>query len=478
MASDRGPGADDPQLKRLREAKARFGEELLRVPGVHGIGIGFKRTGGKRTKQLALVVHVHRKLPKEELRPAELLPDRLEFRSREDGDAVSAPIDVREAIPPVPEVRCQTCDVNFAARVRPVPGGFSFGLASQAGGTLGGWVWDDTNDQIAMISNHHVLGGTANAQVIQPSIGDGGSSPADNFGRVVRAGTLDVSIARPTDADDIDLSIPCSTEAVFEIAYPYVGMEVEKAGQTTGLTCGLVDLIDYDSGHYGSRSDIWIDGDGSDFSMAGDSGSLYVERSHPDGRSWKRVVGIHWGGSGDDGIGHPMGAVMADVNAITVCSGLFRALIEAINGRDGEREAEEATGGRGGWPRRSNAKIGLARDLEQRLLGGVASDVSDLIHTHRVPIARVLLTGDGRRAALALLAPVLAGAVTTDDVLDHRIDETDLANARRLLKVARRIQPDVKAVAEFAEPLMNAALGRTIGELLEPDEDSTKPRME
>ena len=65
-------------------------------------------------------------------------------------------------------------------------------------------------------------------------------------------------------------------------------MVIQKTGQTTGLTCGIVELIDYDSSHYGSHDDLWIDGDGADFSQGGDSGSLYLERVHPQGQPWRR----------------------------------------------------------------------------------------------------------------------------------------------------------------------------------------------
>ena len=479
MATTRVPRPDDQQLRRLREAKLRFRDEILRIPGVHGIGIGYRQRRGRNTTELALVVHVERKRPKRELVPSELLPERLTFQSRDEKAEISVPVDVREAPRPVPEVACDPCDVNFGSRVRPVPGGFSVGLATQPGGTLGGWVWDDVNDQIVLISNHHVLGGVVNAQVIQPSIGDGGSSPVDNFGRVVRAGTLDVSLARATNGSDVETEIRCVTDGVYEIADPHLGMEVEKAGQTTGLTCGLVDLIDYDSGHYGSHNDVWIDGDGADFSNAGDSGALYVERVHPDGRSFKRVIGIHWGGSGNDGVGHPIRAVLEDVNATTICAGLFKALIESIFQRQ-EAEAESAeASARLARPRRDVVRVGLARDLERRLRSTKAgAEVVDLVHDQRASIVRVLMDGDGRRAALAMLEPVLSQAVTTDDVLDHRVDDADLKNAGRLLTVARRIQPEAADLVAFAEPLLGAALGRTIGELIGMAEAAGKPRPE
>jgi hypothetical protein len=102
----------------------------------------------------------------------------------------------------------------------------------------------------------------------------------------------------------------------------------------------LVELIDYDSSHYGSHNDIWVDGDGNDFSMGGDSGSLYLERTNPDGNTWRRVVGIHWGGAGNDGVGHPIRAVFDNLDLTTICSGFFSQLFASVF----ETETQAATG--------------------------------------------------------------------------------------------------------------------------------------
>ena len=256
-------------------------------------------------------------------------------------------VDVVERPIPVPEVACGSCSADLEDLVRPVPGGYSGGppTSVSTGGTLGGWVWDNVTDQAVVISNDHVFGGTAGTDISQPSTFDGGSLPTDRIADVLRAGSLDVSIAAPVDDDVADYAIECGGPGVYEIADATVGMIVQKTGQTTGLTCGIVELIDYDSGHYGSENDLWIDGDGDDFSMGGDSGSLYLEQTHPDGAAWRRVVGIHWGGSGDDGVGHPIQAVFDDLDLSTICSGLIGQLIESMFAR-----SARATSWRRGGP--------------------------------------------------------------------------------------------------------------------------------
>jgi hypothetical protein len=439
-------------LRHLREAKAAFGRSLLAIPGVHGIGIGYKRKGRRKTRTLALVLHVHRKRPEAEIEPSHRIPPRLEFFSTSANKRLTVVTDVVEKAPPQPEA-CGRCDTDLGARVRPVAGGFSFGLATQPGGTLGGYVWDQTTKQVVFLSNHHVIGGTATATVIQPSIGDGGASPADDFGKVLRAGTLDASIGTVTRASDQELEIECSSPGVFEIADGALEMPLEKVGQTTGLTCGVVELIDYDSNHYGSHADLWIDGAGSDFSNPGDSGSLYVERTHPEGRRWKRVVGIHWGGSGNDGVGHPIRAVFNDLNLTTLCDGIITSIIESIF----EAEAEPALA------LAPRLHAGIARDFEAAIRESkVGGKALALLREHRVGAVTFLSSGDGRRVTLAALAPILRGKLTVDEILAHKLTAADVRNWQRVLEVAGRVRPKARGLLEFGVRLLERVQGRTL----------------
>ncbi|MDQ3981613.1 MAG: S1 family peptidase [Actinomycetota bacterium] len=464
--------AEGAALARVREAKAVHARRLLAHPDVHGIGVGFKEVGGKKTRELAVVVHVHRKRPKEQIARTQLLPRTLTIFSKDEGGEVEVPVDVREKPVPVPEVDCGTCDEDLGGRFRPVGGGCSGGLTDVAGGTLGGWVWDNEGEQLVLISNEHVLGSTAGATVIQPSIGDGGTSPDDDIGSVVRAGTLDVAIAAPSNGDLIDANIICSGPAVFETVAATLEMEVEKVGQTTGLTCGFVELIDYDSGHHGSSNDLWINGDGSDFSQGGDSGSLYVERVNPNGDSWKRIVGIHWGGSGDDGIGHPIGPVMTDLNVTTVCSGLVQAFIEALFG---EEEAEEAEPARvpalAGFRLPKLKHLPLKRPIGRSVEASVVSTelgarLNEMLHQHRVEAVELLLDAEGRRAAISLLAPLARESATVDELLEHVVDARDRKNAARFLSVARKLSPKLAESLSFGEDILGSAEGRKVADVL------------
>lgn len=491
---------DQAELRKVRKAKARFGAELLRNPDVHGVGVGRRRRGGEKTDELAIVVHVQRKRPEAEVAGRNLIPRTLTFTDRS-GEKIEVAVDVVERPIPTPEVDCGDCDADLEDRVRPVPGGYSGGPPTSVsnGGTLGGWLWDNETEQLVVISNDHVFGGTAGTDISQPSTFDGGSLPADRIADVVRSGTLDVSIAEPASDDVYALEIECGGPGVFEIADAEIDMIVQKTGQTTGLTCGIVELIDYDSGHYGSHDDLWIDGDGTDFSMGGDSGSLYLERDHPDGEEWRRAVGIHWGGSGDDGVGHPLRAVCDDLDLTTVCDGVLSQLIESLFGRDSEPGREEAewklavsssrpvrdhgpVGPRGvgplvgglpfpvrlPWRRRRHRPRSFAREIEARLRHSqVGAELVDLLRRHRVSVVKVLLTTDGRRAVAAGLASLAAQAVTTDDLFDHTVTEADVTNVRRLLAVIERVDGDRMADAtQLVATVAADAEGRTVRELL------------
>ncbi|MET9490643.1 hypothetical protein [Nocardia sp. NPDC006630] len=287
----------DAEFTAARVAKARFGDGLLSHPDVHGIGVGRRRRDGSKTDQYAVVVHVARKLPPGEISAPRLLPTELRFLGS-DGHEVVVRIDVQEHPKPTPEA---------GLRVRPVPGGVSAGFS----GTLGGWVWDTVTGQSVALSNAHVFGSSTGTPVTQPSAEDGGTDTADLIASVLRSGQLDAAIAAPTGAGVADSSIVSAGPAVFEITDAIVGMRIQKTGRTTGLTFGTVELIDYDSDYFGSKSDLWIDGEGEDFSAGGDSGALYLDAADAEAH---RVVGLHWGGSGNNGVGHRIQAVFDDLN--------------------------------------------------------------------------------------------------------------------------------------------------------------------
>lgn len=453
---------DPEKIRRLEAVKAHFREQLLAHPDVTSVGIGFREKGGKRTREVCLIVTVHRKLPPEDVPPNRLIPERLSFFSRGAAEQITAEVDVQES--GVAEMyACGTCTTNLDARVRPVPGGFNIS-GPPGGGTLGGWVWDNVTDAIVLISNNHVLGGTVGANIIQP----GGGGLADRIAQVVRTGTLDATIGAPTGTGIVDATIECSGPAVYEVTAPQLDMQVEKVGQTTSLTCGTVTQVSIDRGHYGSTNDFRVDTDDPAvrFAYYGDSGSLIVERNHPDGRDWKRVVGLLWGGipSEFNAFAHPIEDVFADLNLTTVCAGVLANIIENLFSSSTSFAAAPAFGP----SRRSRMPMkGMARHVEKQMVQTKnGRQIAELLDRHRADVIGLLLDPDGWRASVAALQPILADKVTSFELVEHRVTQADIRNLERVVAVAEKRRPDLKPLIALAALLLKRAEGRSIGELL------------
>ncbi|MFO7624345.1 MAG: hypothetical protein R6V73_08330 [Anaerolineales bacterium] len=64
--------------ERIMAVKRLHEDELLRKPNVVGVGVGYRRTGGQATRDLALVVMVSSKLPAALLGERDLIPSSIE----------------------------------------------------------------------------------------------------------------------------------------------------------------------------------------------------------------------------------------------------------------------------------------------------------------------------------------------------------------------------------------------------------------
>jgi hypothetical protein len=72
------PIADRPEYAWLREFKEIHGRELLHQYGAHAVGIAWKRTGGEKTDNVALVFYVERKRPEDD-QETEPIPPTISF---------------------------------------------------------------------------------------------------------------------------------------------------------------------------------------------------------------------------------------------------------------------------------------------------------------------------------------------------------------------------------------------------------------
>ncbi len=77
----------DAEVRAAERVLDRVRSQWLRRPGVTAVDVGFRFRGGVMTDELAIRVHVRRKLPAEALPAHELLPESIE----------GIPVDVIEA---------------------------------------------------------------------------------------------------------------------------------------------------------------------------------------------------------------------------------------------------------------------------------------------------------------------------------------------------------------------------------------------
>jgi hypothetical protein len=74
------------QVRRASAVQARYADELMKKPHVVGVAVGYITTGGTRTSNIGLIVMVDQKVPSEQLKLDERIPDELD----------GVPVDVQE----------------------------------------------------------------------------------------------------------------------------------------------------------------------------------------------------------------------------------------------------------------------------------------------------------------------------------------------------------------------------------------------
>ncbi len=517
----------DRNLPVIAEFKARHDMlALLRRHGAHSVGIAPKITDGKGTGKLALVFYVSAKRSEGDTTERELIPDTFSFIEEKSRRSRRVTTDVVETPPASFEVDPET-------RIRPVPGGVSGGINGSTG-TIGGWVWDNTDDSIVMLSNHHVLGHIAGTDILQQGTADGGSLPADKIGDVKRGvvrtstgtNTVDCAIGDPDDDSIYDLSVLEIGPAVYAIDEATIDMEVEKYGQTTEHTYGRIISTSYSTLVDG----VWFFDDclriepispSADWSAGGDSGSI-VFRQEPttDGGALKPAVGLHFAGGGIYGVACKIENVFNALDLDNLCSGAFANFLDSLNesesdfeGRVSMESAPDLRSVRADMVRdlglttrdlpvsldrampslvarpatraaTFSAKVrgrasalnpvrGLSRDVQSRLQTTKKGRIlTDAVDTHRGELLTMLAKdGDVRRAAVAALRPVAKSAVTSDDVLRTVMTDDTIERFDRMVDtVTRKASPQLKKVIGELRKLTSDSRGATLGQLFGLDD--------
>jgi len=303
----------------VTKAKSRHLNTILKLANVVGAGVGYKVTQTGRTDEMSIMVAVSRKLPKGELRPADLVPRHI------DG--------VRTDVIETGRLRALSAPRD---RMRPAQPGSSIAHFECTAGTFGCLVKRDGEQFI--LSNNHVLATLNQAKVgdpiLQPGPTDGGTMadqiatladfvPIDfgdeepdcqwatwleqalntlaqmtNSAHRLQAikltpgmNKVDAALARPLSPDLVrpeilDIGLPAG------VGEATLGTRVKKSGRTTGFTTGAIQTIDMT---------VQIDYDGpvatfhgqllaTPMSQRGDSGSVVLDQQN-------RVVGLLFAGS-------------------------------------------------------------------------------------------------------------------------------------------------------------------------------------
>lgn len=324
-------------MDRYLNVLAKFRKKVLTQKNVVGVGVGHKEVGQTRTKQLAVVVFVEKKLPPEDLKRGNIVPRKLD----------NVDTDVIE----VGRIKMlgHLNDANDTVRTqrnRPAMPGCSIGHYRVSAGTLGAVVRDRSTGQKLILSNNHILANGSNGYdgravvgdaILQPGKYDGGnqedriaklsrfvpiqrgmaeqqsqcayangfSAVANTMVRLIRP-NYEIKVFKKLDQPnvvDCALAIPDNPQLISEeiIEFGSVrgtvearpGMAVKKSGRTTGVTSGTISTV---------GTSLKVEMDDNEMvlftdqvttnmrSQGGDSGSLVLT---PD----NQVVGLLFAGS-------------------------------------------------------------------------------------------------------------------------------------------------------------------------------------
>lgn len=327
----------EKDLEPVIKVKRRNVDYLLSRRNVVACGVGLKEVEGGITDEPCVVVSVTKKMPEEQLSPADIVPKKLG--------------EVRTDVQETGVIRALQ---DHTDRWRPAPGGVSIGHVDITGGTLGCLV--TRGDDLFILANNHVLANSNAAEkrdpIIQPARYDGGTLDDRiatledfiplNFGagppscsiatgvesflnslakllgsshRVMafqelpEANRVDAAIARPLSDDLVE-------KRILVIGVPKgsrdatLGTRVKKSGRTSGFTTGEIIQIDVTAqvSYGGAKIAIFEDQlMAGAMSKGGDSGAAVLDEED-------FVIGLLFAGSYTTTIINPIQFVLEALN--------------------------------------------------------------------------------------------------------------------------------------------------------------------
>ena len=149
-------------MRKHHEALRKHVDDLLSKPDVYAVGLGEKRSKGKRTGKRAIICSIKAKKPFAQLTQAEMIPSSLDGIPTDIVEIGSRPV----AFP------------AYQDKQRPVVPGISCGHVNITAGTIGAIV--EVENNVMLLSNNHVMADENNADlgdtIIQPGPHDGGKA--------------------------------------------------------------------------------------------------------------------------------------------------------------------------------------------------------------------------------------------------------------------------------------------------------------
>lgn len=278
------------QMSNLLDILKRYQDSLMAYKGVYKVDVGYRWKAGKMTGEIALRVHVKNKQPKENLENNDIVPEEIE----------NIPIDViqsniRQSPPSDAATQSTNNQTPNSKRQDPLIGGVeTWNIKIRDIGTLGAIVFDRLDGQPMALSNFHVFVKDTQRQFIGDNIMQpcsGLDDTEDIVGTVHRSDKLlDCAVAYLTTTRRISSSIFKIPGGIKGITSPILGMRVMKSGCSTEHTCGMVEGVGANNESEFTIVPVPDEWDKKEISDAGDSGSIWIERSS------HAAVGLHFAG--------------------------------------------------------------------------------------------------------------------------------------------------------------------------------------
>lgn len=298
MSNTQGMKPNNEDLEIYRKFITNSANDFLKnnYANVIGIGVGIKTKKGISTGELAIIVMVTKKVPKENLNAFDIIPDKVDGLQTDVIDAGGQFI--------AGGTRLEADIQTLKRRSRPVQGGYSVGHYKITAGTIATCVYNLLSSsggipsKYYILSNNHVLANSNNAligdPILQPGPYDGGTYPNDVIAVLSRFVPLTFNPPVPLEQQNnyVDAAIAEGNIEYLDRSIYWCGVlrgwrrksavlpgtMVKKTGRTTNFTVGKILAVNavidvsYGTGTARLKDQIVT----TAMSTGGDSGSLVM----------------------------------------------------------------------------------------------------------------------------------------------------------------------------------------------------------